>query len=123
MHEVRPFFRLLIVDENLRLVQETGKALLDPELLCGGSRVILATGTPAIKDSAPVVEIAHMLHHGRNRLGFLMVAFADQSIIHIHVDIKWFLHTPDSRAGLISDGAGEHPFRSSTTMMSHERIH
>jgi hypothetical protein len=92
MQKMRPFLCALVVDEDLRLVQEAGKARLDPELLTGRPRVIFSSSAPAVENRTLPVKFANVLDHLPDWRSIFAATFADEGIIDIDVHIKWIGH-------------------------------
>ena len=84
--EVGPLAGLLIVDENLRLVEEGDKAMLDAEFLGDGTGMVFAAGAPAVELRALLMQLADVVDDPGDGLFPAARGLVHKSIIHVDVD-------------------------------------
>lgn len=88
--EVGPLLRMLVIDENLRLVEEAGETGVDAEPLGDLARMVSAARAPAIELSALSVQVAYVGGHLGDG-GPVLAMY--ESVVHVYVNKQDIVHT------------------------------
>ena len=91
VQELGPLHDMLIVDDDVRLREESGKTVRDVELLGALLGVVCAPGTPAVKQRAVPVKITDVLDDGGDR-DALAANTANERIVNVDVNAKLAAH-------------------------------